>query len=63
VTCPTLLIRGQASELLTPDGATALLGELPNAEFAEIPGAGHHVQLEQPAAVLGALQRFLEPLV
>lgn len=63
VTCPTLLIRGQASELLTPDGATALLGELPNAEFAEIPGAGHHVQLEQPAAVLEALQRFLEPLV
>lgn len=62
IVCPTLLVRGTQSELLLPDHAQAIVAALPNGQLCEIPGAGHHVQIEQPQAVVRAIEEFLAPL-
>jgi len=61
VRCPVLLVRGANSALLTPAGARELAAEIPNAKLVEIAGGGHNVQIEQPRAVLEAVQDFLAP--
>jgi len=61
VGCPVLLIRGSNSALLTPAGARDLAAEIPNAKLVEIEGGGHNIQIEQPRAVLEAVQAFLAP--
>jgi pimeloyl-ACP methyl ester carboxylesterase len=61
VPCPTLLIRGASSTLLTAEGAAELVARIPNATLAEIPGGGHNVHLECPDAVLAATLAFLRP--
>ena len=38
------------------------MAELRNARLEVIPRAGHHVQLDNPEAVLAALHDFLDPL-
>ncbi len=60
VCCPTLLLRGEESELLGREAAKAFQAELPNAQLLEIRAAGHHVQLDQPAEVLKSLGAFLD---
>jgi pimeloyl-ACP methyl ester carboxylesterase len=62
VHCPTLLVRGAESALLTQQGAEELLREIPGAELALIPQAGHHVHLDAPEAVLASLLAFLRDL-
>jgi pimeloyl-ACP methyl ester carboxylesterase len=57
--CPTLVLRGGESTLLTAAGAATLVSEIPGAKLVEIPGAGHNVQLERPAEVLEIATRFL----
>jgi pimeloyl-ACP methyl ester carboxylesterase len=59
VRCPTLVVRGSESPMLTPEGADELLAELPDASAVVIGGAGHHVHLDQPAAFLAAVLPFL----
>jgi N-formylmaleamate deformylase len=59
VLAPTLIVRGADSPLLTAAGAAELAGEIPNARLVEIPGAGHHVQLDRPDACLAAIEPFL----
>jgi pimeloyl-ACP methyl ester carboxylesterase len=59
IRCPTLLLRGANSALLTREGALEIAGEIPDARLVEIPGAGHHVHIDQPELVLKALLDFL----
>ncbi len=59
ISCPTLLVRGGESRLLTPDRAVELRERIPNARLVEIPEAGHHVHLDQPETVLETIQQFL----
>lgn len=61
VRCPVLLVRGAESAILSVEGAAALQEAIPDASLVEIPGAGHHVHLDRPGAVLEALLTFLEP--
>jgi pimeloyl-ACP methyl ester carboxylesterase len=58
--CPTLLLRGALSDLLSPATAAAMTQRGPKAQLVEFAGVGHAptlVQPEQRAAVL----RFLTP--
>lgn len=41
ITCPTLLLRGEKSDLLTPQTAQAMTQRGPHAKLIEIPGVGH----------------------
>ncbi len=59
ISCPTLLIRGAASDLLLKDTALEMTGRGPKADLAEIEGVGHapalmaQDQIEQVKAWLG----------
>ena len=57
--CPTLLIRGAASDVLDPDTAERMVEEvLPHGRLELIPRAGHSVMLDNPKAFQEALLRF-----
>jgi esterase len=59
VTCPTLVVRGEASDAVSPESAAALAEALPRGEWTSIPGAGHTVQGDNPRALADDLERFL----
>jgi pimeloyl-ACP methyl ester carboxylesterase len=48
VTCPTLLLRGVDSDLLTHDTAVQMTRRGPQARLVEIPDAGHAPMLMEP---------------
>jgi pimeloyl-ACP methyl ester carboxylesterase len=58
---PLLLLRGEESELLSPEGAAAFIDKLADARLITIAGAGHHVLLDQPQGTLTPLLEFLCP--
>jgi pimeloyl-ACP methyl ester carboxylesterase len=59
VQCPTLLIRGEESPLLSAEAATELVAALPAGRLAEVTGAGHHVLVDQPAQLADLFDDFL----
>jgi len=59
VRCPSLLIRGERSTLLTREGAESAVAKLPAARLIEISGAGHNVHLERPTEVIVAVTEHL----
>jgi pimeloyl-ACP methyl ester carboxylesterase len=63
VRCPTLLVRGAESTLLTPEAVREFLAEVPSARGIEIAESGHHVLVDQPEQLLAAIERFLETAV
>lgn len=60
--CPTLLVRGSESTLLTSEAARSFLAEVKSARLVEIADAGHHVLVDQPERLLAALETFLDDL-
>jgi esterase len=62
ITCPTLVIRGAESNILTEEGATRFARELPNGRTVTVPNAGHTVQGDNPAGLLAVLDDFLATL-
>jgi pimeloyl-ACP methyl ester carboxylesterase len=60
VRAPTLILRGEKSPLLTHAGARELQRAIAGARLVEVPGAGHHVQMERPAECLREIGAFLE---
>jgi 3-oxoadipate enol-lactonase len=59
ITCPTLVLVGEEDSLTPPELARNYAAQIPNAQFAVIPRAGHLSNLEQPEAFLQALRYFL----
>ena len=59
VTCPTLVVRGERSDVATPEGAQALVDALPDGELATVLDAGHTVQGDNPRGLADALASFL----
>jgi pimeloyl-ACP methyl ester carboxylesterase len=55
---PTLLVRGQTSDLLAQETAARMRSLAPKMAYAEVPGVGHAPMLTEPAA-RGALEAFL----
>jgi 2-succinyl-6-hydroxy-2,4-cyclohexadiene-1-carboxylate synthase len=58
VTVPVLLVAGALDPAFVAH-ARDLARRLPHAEIREVPGAGHAVHLEQPAAAVAAVRKFL----
>jgi pimeloyl-ACP methyl ester carboxylesterase len=56
---PTLVLRGEHSEVLDRDVAERMAKELPHGTFVEIPRAVHCLHEDNPEAVLTTLQDFL----
>lgn len=57
---PTLVLWGESDRVVTPDYGRAFAAAIPGARFATIPRAGHHPELEQPAAFAAAVAAFME---
>ena len=52
IKAPTLLIRGELSDVLDVSVAERMLKEIPNCKFALVPGSGHSIPLESPEGLL-----------
>jgi pimeloyl-ACP methyl ester carboxylesterase len=59
---PTLVMTGAEDRLAPVTYGRFLAAAIPGARSVEIPAAGHFPQLEQPAAVNGAIREFLSDL-
>jgi pimeloyl-ACP methyl ester carboxylesterase len=57
---PTLLVRGRQSDLLSEAGARAFLERVPQAEFADVAGAGHMVAGDRNEVFNRAILDFLD---
>ena len=60
LTCPTLLVRGGESDILSAAIAKTMVEAQPNTRYVEIPGAGHTVPGDQPEAFLKLLREFFD---
>jgi esterase len=59
IACPTLLVRGAESDVLSETTAKRMIDALPAARLVVVPGAGHTVPGDQPAAFQSLLREFL----
>lgn len=59
---PTQIIWGENDKLIAPAHAAALKEFIPGAEIAMIPGAGHLLDIDQPARFADTVSRFIERL-
>jgi esterase len=59
ISCPTLVVRGEESDLLGREAAARMAREIPDCRVVEVPGAGHSVPLDRPREFLEAVRPFL----
>jgi pimeloyl-ACP methyl ester carboxylesterase len=57
--CPTLVVRGERSDVLLPEDVAKLVATLPDGTGAEVKGARHTVQGSNPAGFVEVLRPFL----
>lgn len=60
VECPTLLIRGSESDVLTPEVAERTVAEMQRAQLVVVPGAGHSVPGDAPDEFTNAVTDFID---
>jgi pimeloyl-ACP methyl ester carboxylesterase len=59
VACPTLVVRGAFSDVLTEEAAARLANRLPDGRLVTVENAGHTVQGDNPAGLITVLRPFL----
>ncbi|MCX8071776.1 MAG: alpha/beta hydrolase [Candidatus Binatia bacterium] len=62
IRCPTLIVKGEESDILSPAAAARLQTAIPGSKLAVISGAGHSVMGDNPAAFVQATRDFLTGL-
>jgi pimeloyl-ACP methyl ester carboxylesterase len=60
IRCPTLVVRGERSDVLLPEDVIKMVSVLRDGAGAEIEGARHTVQGSNPAGLVDVLRPFLE---
>lgn len=60
ITCPTLIVRGAESDVLSRETAERMVREIPDCRLVEVPDAGHSVPLENPGGFVAAVRGFLQ---
>jgi pimeloyl-ACP methyl ester carboxylesterase len=63
ITCPTLFVRGSESQNFSVSTFAEIVQRCPHARGVEIPGAGHHVFLDNPTAFLDIVDKFSKAVV
>lgn len=59
IPCPTLIVRGADSDILSPEVAKKMTERLPDGRLVEIPGAGHTVPADRPDDFVRHVRAFL----
>jgi pimeloyl-ACP methyl ester carboxylesterase len=59
---PALVVRGQNSNILEPDGAERFAAALPQGRLETVPNCGHNVHGQNTLGFIAALGRFLDAL-
>jgi pimeloyl-ACP methyl ester carboxylesterase len=59
IRCPTLILKGGESDILSAESATKMQQAIPGSELVVIPGAGHSVMGDNPEAFTAAVREFL----
>lgn len=59
IACPTLLLHGQLSRVVTPEIARRMADEMPRCRAERIDNAGHALFTDQPRAFAQSVARFL----
>ena len=59
ITCPTLLVRGAESDVLSPELAARVVSSLRDGRLVEVPDAGHTVPGDRPVQFVEVVRRFL----
>jgi pimeloyl-ACP methyl ester carboxylesterase len=59
ITCPTLVLRGARSDVLSDDNARDFAASVPNGRWLRVENAGHTIQGDNPRALLEVLDPFL----
>jgi pimeloyl-ACP methyl ester carboxylesterase len=59
ISCPTLLVRGTDSDVLSPELAERMVRSIPDCRLVEVPDSGHSVPLDNPSGFLAAVKTFL----
>ena len=59
ITIPTLILFGEADNVVPPGNADLLAQKLPNAQVKILRGAGHIFPIENPSATVAAITNFL----
>jgi pimeloyl-ACP methyl ester carboxylesterase len=60
ITCPTLLISGAASDMISPETAERLMREIPDCRWVVVPDSGHGVAEDNPSGFMAVVRPFLE---
>ena len=58
IPCPVLLVRGGISDLLSPETARRMVGEMQDCRMVEAPGVGHAPTLLEPEAFVAVREFF-----
>jgi pimeloyl-ACP methyl ester carboxylesterase len=59
VTCPTLVLRGEQSDVLSDEGAAAAVDLIPDARLAIVENAGHLAAGDNPRSTVNLIAEFL----
>jgi pimeloyl-ACP methyl ester carboxylesterase len=59
ITCPTLIVRGKQSDLLSAEVAQRMIDTLPKGTLAEVDRAGHMVFEDNPGDFIAAVKGWL----
>lgn len=59
ITCPTLLVRGGNSDILSPEAARETVAALPNATLVTVPNTGHNVPTDDPRGFRNVVREWL----
>lgn len=62
IVCPTLVVKGADSRIMTNENFERFVSALPDGRGVVIPNAGHTVQGDNPRALLEALDSFFDTL-
>jgi len=60
ITCPTLIIRGAESDVLSPEGAQKMKEAVPSVEVVVVEESGHSVSLDNPKGLERVVKEFLQ---
>jgi len=59
IRCPTLIIKGGESDILSAESAGKMQAAIPDSRVVVVPGAGHSVMGDNPAAFAAAAREFM----